>query len=127
MESRRFGWVVAFGLTLHAGDSPAQASVTFPAELRGLWDSASLECNAADPPDSDLQIKIGVDYRHHDEDRSELVSIVRISNSPKAWRVRLKSGLIDGGDALFDEIYVNEGDSLVITNGDYGHVYDRCK
>lgn len=104
-------------------------AVRYPAALHDTWQGEGREyCNHPDAGDSDVRITIEagklVDY----EQWNEPISVVRLSRSPQAWKIRSRLH-IDEHWTETEEIFVLSGQDngrLTIVDSNRSMSYARC-
>ena len=99
---------------VHTQAAGSKKAPAFPIQLRGIWQGGREPCKHPGNMDSDSRIEIHSNKIFGYEDSSELISILKISSNPTAWKVHSK---LDLGDSYFvDEylIYVLSGEHLTV-------------
>ena len=108
----------------HAG----QQGSGLPAVLHGVWRSNVDSCKADEEVDGDGWVDIRASDVHGYERNSRVLSVASISDTPQAWKVRLRhddQGDISDGDAIFVVTSQDQGRLVVIDASTY-QAYIRC-
>jgi len=105
----------------------ARGPAVMPEELHGTWQYGYARCDASAFGESDSAIRIEstaiVGYEHRDH----IKSVEKISDSPRAWRVRRVSDAAPEEIQDESDIFVRSGDRMTITDGENARTYTRCK
>lgn len=103
--------------------------VRYPAALRDTWQGEGREyCNHPDAGDSDVRMTIEADKLIDYEQWNEPVSVMRLSRSPQAWKIRSRLH-IDEHWSEIDEIFILSGQDsgrLTIVDSSRSMSYARC-
>lgn len=103
----------------------ASASPRFPSELHGTWDLGPSRCKLPINNDSDTPIRIdGMQLSGH-ESVDKPKRVIRVSDQPRVWVIATESNIAPG--SVLDEVFVLEGESLTITDGQSARTYRRCQ
>ena len=108
----------------HAGQQVSE----LPTVLHGVWRTHVDSCKAAEEIDGDGWVEIRASDVHGYERNSRVLSISSISDTPQAWKVRLRhddQGDISEGDAIFVATSEDQSLLLVIDASTY-QAYIRC-
>lgn len=114
---------------VHSDDNvvPAiAAAAAIPGELRGFWDLAPDPCTLDPKVESDSRLEIGDTFVRGYEELMEVREVVRVSETPQAWRVLAISGIAPA-DVQGPALYVLSGDSLTIADAEQSRIYVRCR
>lgn len=96
----------------------------FPTELVGTWDLGPEACALPLNPDSDSPIRIEPKQLQGYEHQSTPVEVLPMVEQPMSWAI---TSITDIAYGETTEIYILNGDHLVITDGIRVAQYTRCR
>lgn len=104
------------------------ASITYPKEIRGVWELSHLgPCKSPLEQDTQSAIEIEAGLLHEYEEQIRPVGINKLATFRAAWAVRFRSDA-DEYQSTDRAIFVlNERDQLTIVNDRRTNVYVRCE